>query len=70
MPQRSSKEYEVLRDWTFVHTRNIVQAFKAGTIARGLTRRCVEAGIAANALQPMTASNRRTSHGKTDNLQG
>jgi hypothetical protein len=68
MPKRSAKEYEVLRDWTFVHSRSVVQVFKTGTIARGLTRRCVEAGIAANALQPMTASKRSTSHGKTDHL--
>jgi hypothetical protein len=64
------KEYRVLRDWSFAATRTSVQAFKVGTIAKGLTRRCAEAGIAANALQPMTASNRRSSHGKTDNVQG
>jgi hypothetical protein len=68
MPKKSVQEYRVLRDWTFVPTRTVVQTFKVGTIARGLTRRCVEAGIAASALQPMTASNRSTSHGKTDHL--
>lgn len=45
------KEYRVLRDWTFSPRPNVVQAFKAGTIAKGLTRRCAEAGIAASALQ-------------------
>jgi hypothetical protein len=49
------KEYAVLRDWTFSPRPNVVQAFKAGTIAKGLTRRCVIAGIAANALQPLNA---------------
>lgn len=68
MPKGSQKEYRVLRDWTFVPARNMVQAFKAGTVARGLTRRCIEAGIAANALEPSSAIKRRSSHGKTDHL--
>lgn len=69
MPKGSQKEYRVLRDWTFVPARNVVQTFKVGTIARGLTRRCIEAGIAANALQPLTPAIKRSlSHGKTDHL--
>ena len=64
------KEYRVLRDWTFCPTRNVVQTFRVGTIARGLTRRCVEAGIAADALQPIPAIRRSLSNGKTYNLQG
>ena len=68
MPKKSIKEYRVIRDWTFVPTRNVVQVFKTGTIARGLTRRCIEAGIAANALEPSTAIRRNSSNGKTDNL--
>ncbi len=68
MPKPSVKEYRVLRDWSFCPTRTSVQAFKAGTIAKGLTRRCVEAGIAANALQPLIAIKRSHPHGKTDNL--
>lgn len=55
MPEPSRKEYRVLRDWDFVPRPNVVQAFKAGTIARGLTRACASAGVAAGALQPINA---------------
>jgi hypothetical protein len=68
MPRSSQKKYRVVRDWTFVPSRNVVQTFKVGTIAQGLTRRCVEAGIAANALQPLTARKRSLSNGKTHHL--
>ena len=66
MPKQ--KEYRVLHDFTFVPRPSVVQTFTAGTIVRGLTRDCVEAGIAENALQPLTANKGDLSNGETDDL--
>lgn len=67
MMPRQSKEYRVLHDFTFVPSPSVVQTFKEGAIVRGLTRECVKAGLAENALQPLTAK-RGNSNGKTDDL--
>lgn len=66
MPRQ--KEYRVRHDWTFVPRPSVVQTFKAGAIVRGLTRECVEAGLAENALQPLTAEKGASTDGETDDL--
>lgn len=65
---KPSREFRVLHDFTFVPRPSVVQTYKAGAIVRGLTRECVQAGLAENALQPLTANKGASTDGETDDL--